>query len=509
MKRILLAFLAFPFTLLAQPDTEVFIMDITSSEEGLIVSNVSNVSNNPGYDNQPTFLDANNLIYAGTRNGATDIATYNVPSGQSWWFNLPTEGGEYSPQPMPGQQAISAVRLDPDGKQRLYRYPIPEGPSEEVIKDIQVAYYAYYDANTFVASVLSDGSLDLVRVDLTTLKTDTLLQGAGRSIHRVPKSESMSYTAVNEEGNHDIYLLDMKDGQSYFVCQLPIGIQDYTWLDDTRMLIGSNDKLFMYDTLTDGGWQQAADLSSAKLKNITRLTANGDGTKLALAAESLAGSPADVVEAHIAPFNNGELEAFVNCFTEDVVVSNYPDKLQYTGRDKMREGYAGFYKNATTYGVEVKNRIVIGNKVIDEEEGHVDGNKDYKATIYEVRNDKIATMTFVWGTPIDEDPTEIVDKQLAAYNARDIDAFVATYAPDIELHNYPNLKWTEGAEALRISYGGLFDQTPDLNATIRNRIVINNTVIDEEQVTMNGQVFSAVAVYEVENGLIKKVVFIR
>jgi hypothetical protein len=34
-------------------------------------------------------------------------------------------------------------------------------------------------------------------------------------------------------------------------------------------------------------------------------------------------------------------------------------------------------------------------------------------------------------------PEEVVQQQVNAYNARDIDAFLATFAPDAQLHEFP------------------------------------------------------------------------
>ncbi|RCT55226.1 steroid delta-isomerase [Winogradskyella sp. KYW1333] len=103
----------------------------------------------------------------------------------------------------------------------------------------------------------------------------------------------------------------------------------------------------------------------------------------------------------------------------------------------------------------------------------------------------------------------IVQRNLDAYNARDIDAFMKDYADDITLYAYPNTLQTEGKEAMRKGYKDWFGRVPDLRAFIKKRIIIGNKVIDEEQVTANGQIFNAVAIYEVENGKISKVTFIQ
>ena len=106
-------------------------------------------------------------------------------------------------------------------------------------------------------------------------------------------------------------------------------------------------------------------------------------------------------------------------------------------------------------------------------------------------------------------PEGIVQKQLDAYNVRDIDAFMATYTKDIKLYNFPNDLRSEGQKAMKKSYKGFFENTPDLNCKILYRIVTGNKVIDHELVTANGSTFKAIAVYEVENGLISKVTFIN
>jgi len=75
--------------------------------------------------------------------------------------------------------------------------------------------------------------------------------------------------------------------------------------------------------------------------------------------------------------------------------------------------------------------------------------------------------------------------------------------------NYPNELRTDGPSAMRKSYDSWFQRTKDLQATVTKRIVIGNKVIDKEDITANGQTFSAIAIYEVKNGLISRVSYIQ
>ncbi len=106
-------------------------------------------------------------------------------------------------------------------------------------------------------------------------------------------------------------------------------------------------------------------------------------------------------------------------------------------------------------------------------------------------------------------PETIVQEQIIAYNARDIDAFMATYTDDIAVYTHPNTLMYQGQEPMRARYGKMFDNTPDLFCTIENRTIIGDYVIDKERVIKNGKIIHAVAIYHVRDNLIDKVWFIK
>ncbi len=284
-KLLFLFILATSLFTFAQENTEVYVFDIAPAYEGLQLLNARNISNNEGYDNQPSFISNEKLVFAGNNNGQTDISEYDLTSKLQKWVNQKTEGGEYSPQKFPSNEDLAAVRLDKDGLQWLYRYSPATGMSSEIIKDLQVAYFAFYNDKKMLATVLDGNKMDLVLIDVASKTADTLFYNAGRSLQKVPKTNTMSYTLVNDEGNLDLYLLDMNSNENFFVTQLPIGIQDYVWINDTQILVGSGSSLFMYDTLGEPEWNKVASLSDYGIKNISRMAISPDGRKLALVAE--------------------------------------------------------------------------------------------------------------------------------------------------------------------------------------------------------------------------------
>lgn len=275
-------------SLLAQPNTDVFIMDLNTDDNAFEISNFINISNQEGYDSQPSFVSTDRVLYAGTENGQTDIQVYYIESGGKNRVNVSTPGGEYSPTHFPQSSRIAAVRLDTTGLQRLYEYDYDApgyGKSNLLFRDLEVAYFAFYNENLILASILADNRLDLVIANLETEEVTPYLEGTGRSIHKIPNKEAMSYTVANEQENMDVYQLDMTDKESYFICQLPVGIQDHCWLDESKLLLGSGSKLYLYDLYGKGEWVEVADLATHQIDNITRITVSKDGRKLALVAE--------------------------------------------------------------------------------------------------------------------------------------------------------------------------------------------------------------------------------
>ncbi len=107
-------------------------------------------------------------------------------------------------------------------------------------------------------------------------------------------------------------------------------------------------------------------------------------------------------------------------------------------------------------------------------------------------------------------PTELAEAQLIAYNAQDIEAFVAVYAEDIAIFRLPGGEPTLlGREAMHSRYDALFKEFPERRAEILSRKSVGNFVIDHERVTNEpgGEATEVFAIYEAREGLIQNVWF--
>jgi imidazolonepropionase-like amidohydrolase len=127
----------------------------------------------------------------------------------------------------------------------------------------------------------------------------------------------------------------------------------------------------------------------------------------------------------------------------------------------------------------------------------------------------ITTAEYVWksgklmkaDTLIKESPEMLVQRQVNAYNARNIEAFLTTYDDNVELYNFPDSLFAKGKDAMQKIYGDMFRKLNYLHCEIVGRIKLNNTIIDHERVKFDDKIFDGIAIYDVRGGKIVKVTF--
>ncbi len=109
-----------------------------------------------------------------------------------------------------------------------------------------------------------------------------------------------------------------------------------------------------------------------------------------------------------------------------------------------------------------------------------------------------------------ETPAELVQRQVDAYNAHDLEAFAACYAEGVEFLELAGHRIGDpGLAALRKDYDALFRKNPKLRVRILNRIIQGSYVIDQERVEgVGAEPMTATAIYEVAKGKIVKVWFL-
>ena len=112
--------------------------------------------------------------------------------------------------------------------------------------------------------------------------------------------------------------------------------------------------------------------------------------------------------------------------------------------------------------------------------------------------------------PVQFDPEAFAQRQLDAYNERNLERFLAEYTEDISAFRLP------GGEAVAVgkaAFGEHYRKNrfclPNLHAKLVNRMVFGNKVIDQERVFgVSEQPMEVATIYEVTPAGIRRVWFL-
>ena len=105
------------------------------------------------------------------------------------------------------------------------------------------------------------------------------------------------------------------------------------------------------------------------------------------------------------------------------------------------------------------------------------------------------------------DPVAFVERQLDAYNARDLERFVCEYTDDVQVYRLAErLPMLQGKRAFAEHYQNNRFNLPNLHAELVNRMVFGNKVIDQERITgVQDTPMEVAVIYEVTTNGISKV----
>ena len=334
IKRTLIGvFVSAAFYLQAQPNTDVYVFDLNIENNKVGLSNPKNISNNEGYDNQPSFLNDTSVLFASTRSDQTDIRLFNIEAGSisSWISDTPT-GSEYSPLKIPNKNAVSAIRLDLDGLQRLYKYDIKTGNSKPILKNQKVGYHVWYSEDILVTTVLVENRMDLVVSNLKDKTNYTFQKNVGRSLSKIPNTDLISF--ISKEGNSwQIKSLNPITGVTKKIVNTFKKSEDICWLKDGSILTGDGKSILRIHPKTDVQWEPIQYFKEEEINNITRIAVSENSKRLAFVAEE---SPVKIVQKQLDAYNERDIDAFMATYTNNITLINFPNNELLQGQQKMR-----------------------------------------------------------------------------------------------------------------------------------------------------------------------------
>ncbi|MCC6461333.1 MAG: hypothetical protein IT260_12740 [Saprospiraceae bacterium] len=243
--------------------------------------------NPKGYNNQPAFFGPNELyltVQQPSDTTQTDIFALNLLLNTSTRVTATTTP-EYSPTLMPGGRSFSAVRVEPDGAQRLWAFPTDRSNNgRPIFPELSNVGYHCWLRDTLVALFLvGDISTNhaLALVGTGRQQPTRVAFNIGRSLQKMPDGR-LAYIQKATEQTWFVKTYDLQKKSSEILVKTLPGSEDFIVLPDGTLLAGSGPKLYQYHPSRQSDWKEVADWSRYGVQKITRLAASPDGKLVAV-----------------------------------------------------------------------------------------------------------------------------------------------------------------------------------------------------------------------------------
>lgn len=275
-----LAGCVFGFLILnGQNATDIFIADIKINETNAQLSNIKNISNHAGYDNQPHFISNTKLLFASIRDGKqSDIFEYDLPSDMLKPY-ITSEESEYSPTLSLDEKNIICVRVEKDDTQRLWSFDLKKKTPKLILPKVDsVGYFTFLSKDKIAIFALGEPQT-LRIVDVKNQNEKVIYKDIGRTLKVYPISGQLYFVDKNVENK---WILKILNGEEILnIIEMPFETEDFCITSEGLILAFSKNKLLGYYPGESRSWFVLAELNDFGDKKITRLAINANSSKIA------------------------------------------------------------------------------------------------------------------------------------------------------------------------------------------------------------------------------------
>ena len=268
------------------PGSDIFMVSLNISSGNFIIGRPQNLTHRKGYDNQPAFtLDGKGFLFTSFReNGQTDIYHCDLELNASYSVTSTPES-EYSPTLMRGKSTFSTVRVEMDGTQRLWKFNL-DGTNPIIILDsiLNVGYHGWGDDSTVGLFIV--GSPNTFNIANTITGESVLIaENSGRSIHKVPNENSVSFVHKLSEVEWWIKKVALSSRLISPIIKTLSGSEDYAWTSSGILLMANSSSLYKFDPKTDDEWELVILFSESALQNIKRIAVSPNDDYLLMVSD--------------------------------------------------------------------------------------------------------------------------------------------------------------------------------------------------------------------------------
>lgn len=267
----------------APPSTDIYLVNRSNDGDIVAPEGAINLTYRDGYDNQPHFTpDGQYLLYTSQRGEQTDIYRIELATRRSNQVTS-TDESEYSPNVLPSKDGFSVIRVEADGTQRLWKFMMDGSSPMLLLDDVKPVGYQAWLNDAEVGLFILGQPPTLQIGNATTGEAKEMASSIGRSLHRIPGTEEVSFVHKVDDETWIIKRANPATGEILEIMPTLPGREDYAWLPDGNLLMGDGESLYLGVPML-GSWHLLHDFAPAGFTEISRIAVSPDGRQIAFVA---------------------------------------------------------------------------------------------------------------------------------------------------------------------------------------------------------------------------------
>jgi hypothetical protein len=267
------------------PDTDIWLLDITTSNNSIALGNPINITKRLGYDNQPMFSpDCRFVLYSSIReNGQSTIYKYDLIS-KTTSAQAAIAEAVYSPTFLEDSQHFAVVMVEPDQRQRLWKFATyEEKPNLWLSLIDSVGYFCVINKDSLVYVKITEPPT-MYLANIGKQHSNKIANNVARGFAKSNSQQIYYLDKMNDTDNFIIRCVNNKAFNSTQDLTLPAQVQDFVLFQNRYFCFGLKSELWILDMITKQK-TMILDLSKHGIKQITRLAISPNNRQLAIVAE--------------------------------------------------------------------------------------------------------------------------------------------------------------------------------------------------------------------------------
>jgi Tol biopolymer transport system component len=234
-------------------DTDIFLFKAIPGSKRMF-SKPENITNRSGYNNQPSFSpDSKQILFSSILDEKqSEIWSYTIATKVKKQLTFTNES-EFSPTFIQGGQAISAVRVDRDSSQHLYKYDVQNLAEPKLISKSDSIGYSCWINEKIVYMFLVGELNTLQSLNVETGEKKLIWNEPGRCIKVNPKSKLVYFVSKSDSVKWILTKINPENLKPMELLNMPKGVEDFAFFSDGTLVTFAEGQLMKLDS-TEKKW---------------------------------------------------------------------------------------------------------------------------------------------------------------------------------------------------------------------------------------------------------------